>query len=259
MSALTDRTVAVVTGAASGIGRAVAEQLHEAGDHVVLLDRDPVALRQTHGELSAKGRERVHAFEIDVADARSVARCAVAIESEIGPIMKLALVAGVVRIASATSASDDDWQACFDVNAKGVFHVARAASAAMITRRKGAVVTVSSNAGRTPRLDMAAYSASKAAATMYTKCLGLELSAHGIRCNVVAPGSTHTPMLRALWSEGAGAALTLQGDLRRHRLGIPLGRIADAEDVANLVRFLLSDDARHIALQEICVDGGATL
>ena len=259
MSARPERPVALVTGAGSGIGRCVAAQLHRSGDHVVLLDRDRVALSEALAELMPTGRERLHAFEVDVADAASVASCVATIESEVGPITKLALVAGVLRVGSAISVSEDDWKACLAINAGGVFHVARAASAAMIARRTGAVVTVSSNAGRTPRLDLAAYAASKAAATMFTKCLGLELAAYGIRCNVVAPGSTHTPMLRALWEQSSGATATLEGDLRRHRLGIPLGRIADAEDVANLVRFLLSDEARHITLQEICVDGGSTL
>src|SRR5690606_32681922 len=120
-------------------------------------------------------------------------------------------------------------------------------------------VVVASNAARTPRLDMAAYAASKAAAVMFTKCLGLEVAQHGIRCNVVSPGSTDTPMQRALWSDQRGPEQVVAGDLARYRLGIPLGRIATPHDIASAVVFLLSSEARQITMQELCVDGGATL
>ncbi|WP_435106946.1 SDR family oxidoreductase, partial [Arhodomonas sp. AD133] len=90
-------------------------------------------------------------------------------------------------------------------------------------------------------------------------CLGLELAGYGIRCNVVSPGSTDTPMQRALWTDERGGAAAVAGDLTRHRLGIPLGRLARPEDVAEAVAFLLSEQAAHITLQDIQVDGGATL
>jgi 2,3-dihydro-2,3-dihydroxybenzoate dehydrogenase len=102
---------------------------------------------------------------------------------------------------------------------------------------------------------MAAYAASKAAATLFTKCLGLELAEHGIRCNVVSPGSTDTAMQRGLQTLDAAVA----GDLGRYRVGIPLGRVADPADVADSVLFLASDRARHITMHDLYVDGGATL
>jgi 2,3-dihydro-2,3-dihydroxybenzoate dehydrogenase len=94
---------------------------------------------------------------------------------------------------------------------------------------------------------------------MFTRCLGLELARDGVRCNVVAPGSTDTPMQRALWTEEDGARPVIEGVPGEYRTGIPLGRIADPEDVAEAVAFLLSDAARHITLQTLYVDGGATL
>jgi 2,3-dihydro-2,3-dihydroxybenzoate dehydrogenase len=129
----------------------------------------------------------------------------------------------------------------------------------MITRRRGAIVTVTSNAAGVPRAGMAAYAASKAAAAHFTRCLGLELAAHGIRCNVVAPGSTDTPMQRSLWNEETRDAPVIAGDPATYRTGIPLGRIATPEDIADAVLFLASERARHITLHDLYVDGGATL
>jgi Enoyl-(Acyl carrier protein) reductase len=111
---------------------------------------------------------------------------------------------------------------------------------------------------------MAAYAASKAAVAAFTRCLGLELAAHGTRCNVVSPGSTDTPMLRALPALATGSADTLldaciAGAPERFRVGIPLGRVAQPADIAEAVLFLLTDRARHITVQELIIDGGATL
>jgi 2,3-dihydro-2,3-dihydroxybenzoate dehydrogenase len=108
---------------------------------------------------------------------------------------------------------------------------------------------------------MGVYAASKAAASAVTRSLGLEVAAEGIRCNVVNPGSTDTAMQRDYWGDDpvAGKARVLGGDLATARLGIPLGRIATADDVAEVVVFLSSPEARHVVLQEIYVDGGATL
>jgi 2,3-dihydro-2,3-dihydroxybenzoate dehydrogenase len=110
-----------------------------------------------------------------------------------------------------------------------------------------------------PRQGLAAYAASKAAAHMFTRCLGLELAPHGIRCNIVAPGSTLTPMQTALWADEHGAARVIAGRPEAFWAGIPLGKLAVPEDVAEAVLFLLSDKAGHITMAEIMVDGGATL
>ena len=108
-------------------------------------------------------------------------------------------------------------------------------------------------------MQMAAYAASKAASTMFTKCLGLELAQHNIRCNVVSPGSTDTAMQRALWADENGAQAVIAGSPETFRVGIPLRRIASPEDVAEAVSFLVSERARHITLHDLYVDGGATL
>jgi 2,3-dihydro-2,3-dihydroxybenzoate dehydrogenase len=106
---------------------------------------------------------------------------------------------------------------------------------------------------------MAAYAASKAAATKLTRCLGLEVAEYGIRCNIVAPGSTRTPMQDAMWAAGSSPAAVIEGSLETFRSGIPLRRMAEPSDVADAVVFLLSDQASHITMTDLYVDGGATL
>lgn len=250
--------VAVVTGAGRGIGAAVAEALAELGATVAAVDRDVERVAELAADQVAEGR-RVFAYPVDVADAAAV-RCVVdRVEQDCGPIDLLANVAGVLVLGTVREISDEDWHRTFAVNTTGVFHVCRAVSERMVPRRRGAIVTVSSNAAGVPRHGMAAYAASKAAATLFTKSLGLELAEHGIRCNVVAPGSTDTDMLRALWTDESGAERTIAGSPETFRVGIPLRKLATPRDIADAVVFLLSDRAGHITMHDLYVDGGATL
>lgn len=252
-----DKT-ALVTGAAQGIGEAVARALAGRGARVAGLDANDARLCAVMSDLEARGH-RAAAFPADVSDGQAVERAVDRIERALGPIEMLVNVAGVLRMGQIVALSDEDWERTFAVNTRGVFHVSRAVARRMIPRRSGAIVTVGSNAAKTPRMHMAAYAASKAAVTMFTKCLGLELAEHNIRCNVVSPGSTDTPMQRALWTDDRGAQAVIAGSPAAFRLGIPLNRIATPDDVARAVLFLLSDEARHITMHDLCVDGGATL
>ncbi|MFI5910634.1 2,3-dihydro-2,3-dihydroxybenzoate dehydrogenase [Dactylosporangium sp. NPDC051541] len=250
--------IALVTGAAQGIGRAVALAFAAGGTPVAAVDRDGDGL----AELAA-AHCGISAHVADVASAGQ-AEAVVAAAEAIGPIAALVNVAGILRTGEVLGYSDTDWADTFAVNTTGVFHMSRAAARRMVPRRGGVIVTVSSNAAGVPRAGMAAYAASKAAATHFTKSLGLELARYGIRCNVVAPGSTDTPMQRAMWAghpggPAAGAAAVVAGDPEAFRTGIPLGRIAEPEDVADAVLFLASERARHITMHDLYVDGGATL
>ncbi|WP_370150602.1 2,3-dihydro-2,3-dihydroxybenzoate dehydrogenase [Streptacidiphilus sp. EB129] len=250
--------VALVTGAAGGIGAAVVEQLARLGVQVAAVDRDADALTVLVGQLAAQGLP-VREFPADVSSSAEVDAVVAAVEQHLGPIDYLVNGAGVLRLGRAAELTDDDWAATFAVNTLGVFQVSRAVVGRMTARRRGAVVTVASNAAATPRTGMAAYAASKAAASMFTRCLGLEVARHGIRSNVVAPGSTETAMLTALWDSGAGPESSIAGIPGEFRTGIPLGKLAQPADIAAAVVFLLSDRAGHITLQELTVDGGASL
>lgn len=245
--------IVLVTGAGQGIGRAVAAAFAAQGDRVAAVDRQAKGV-----EALAAGQEGIAAYVADVASAAEVDAVVDAVETGLGPIGTLVNVAGVLRTGPVLDFADDDWRDTFAVNAGGVFHVSRAVARRMTGRRAGVIVTVSSNAAGIPRAGMAAYAASKAAATLFTKSLGLELAPYGIRCNVVAPGSTDTPMQRALWTDD-GPEPVIAGDPTAFRTGIPLGRLAEPADIADAVLFLASDRARHITMHDLYVDGGATL
>ncbi|MGW4648528.1 2,3-dihydro-2,3-dihydroxybenzoate dehydrogenase [Kitasatospora sp. NPDC004289] len=248
-----------MTGAAGGIGRCVARTLARSGAQVAALDLGGDALEALQRDVAAEGLS-VTAFAADVTSTSAVEETVAAVEKELGPVELLVNAAGVLRARSALSLTEEDWEHTFAVNAGGVYRVSRAVAHRMVENDiRGAIVTVASNAAGVPRMGMAAYGASKAAAIAYTKSLGLELAQHGIRCNVVCPGSTDTAMLRSLWTDESGPADSLNGVLEQYRVGIPLGRFATPQNVADAVAFLLSDRAGQITLHDLYVDGGAAL
>lgn len=250
-----DGAVAVVTGAASGVGRAVATDLAEHGARIAAVDVDPAGLAETILALEADGH-KAHAFPSDVTDTTGVEALFDEAEALLGPVTVVVNAAGTLTTGPVADCADQDWHRMIAVNATGVFAVGRAAARRMGPRGHGTLVTVASNAAGVPRSGMAAYAASKAAAVALTKSLGLELAPLGVRCNVVSPGSTDTPMLRAMTADPQAL---IAGDPEHFKVGIPLGRLGRPEDVAAAVRFLVSDAARHITMHELYVDGGATL
>lgn len=253
-----DGKLALVTGAGGGIGLSVARALAEAAAAVTVIDCDEAAVRDTTEKLQASGAD-VRGIVVDVSDSAAVTAAVAEIESIAGPVDFLVNVAGVLRLGTVVGFSDEDWRHTFAVNTDGVFYMSRAVASRMAARGSGAIVTVASNAARVPRVHMAAYGASKAASSSFTKSLGLELGQYGVRCNVVDPGSTDTPMLRSMWRDGDGTAAVIAGDPEAFKVGIPLGKVARPADIADAVVFLLSDRASHITMQELCVDGGAAL
>ncbi len=250
--------VALITGAAQGIGKAVAHSLAEKGAMVALLDINSEALKTIQSELSVTGH-KAEVFTVDVGNAHQVNEAVATIENQLGSIDMLVNVAAVLRMGNLTELTDKDWNTTLTTNTTGVFNTCRAVGQLMKQRHQGVIVNVSSNAAKTPRTGMGAYAASKAAVTQLTRCLGLELAEYGIRCNLVSPGSTDTPMQRILWTDDKVPEQILNGSPENYRLGIPLKKIATPQDIANTVLFLLSDNAGHITLEEITVDGGATL
>ncbi|HEX5402456.1 MAG TPA: 2,3-dihydro-2,3-dihydroxybenzoate dehydrogenase [Pseudonocardiaceae bacterium] len=250
--------VVLVTGAGQGIGAAVARTLAGEGAIVAAADANIDAVRGTVDALIAAGHSAL-AYELDVTDVDAVETTVAKIEATMAPIDVLVNVAGVLRTGSVIDMTDAEWSQIFAVNVLGVLHVSRAVARRMRETRSGVVITVGSNAAAVPRMSMAAYCASKAASTSLTKCLGLELAEYGIRCNIVAPGSTDTPMLSSMWADDYGPTEVVRGDAGRYRVGIPLRKLATPEDIADAVAFLASDRAGHITMQELYVDGGAAL
>ncbi|MET9594411.1 2,3-dihydro-2,3-dihydroxybenzoate dehydrogenase [Streptomyces sp. NPDC006516] len=249
---------ALVTGAGRGIGEAVVHALAGRGARVLatdLTEEGVATLARTYdGQVTAR--------TLDVTDAAAVESLVAETEAALGPLDIAVNVAGVLSSSPVADMPDEEWAATFAVNTHGVFHVSRSVSRRMAGRGSGSIVTVASNAAGIPRTNMSAYAASKAAAVMFTKCLGLEVASRGVRCNTVSPGSTLTDMQRGMWTAGAeeeSARRVVEGDPTTYRTGIPLGRIADPSDIADAVAFLASDRARHITMHDLYVDGGATL
>lgn len=235
----------------------MALELARQGAALSLLDRDSRGLEDTSAAVVAAGAPAPLAVAVDVSNRVALAD-ALERAADAGALDGLVSAAGILEPAGLAETSEESWQRHFAVNTTGVFHLLQEGAPRL--RDGGAIVVISSNAARVPRLGMLAYAASKAAASALTRCAGLELAARGVRCNVVEPGSTDTAMLRELWADpGAGPAGTIGGDPATFRVGIPLGRIAAPEDVAAVVCFLLSDAARQVTLQQVFVDGGASL
>lgn len=241
--------IAVVTGAAQGIGARVAHMLAAQGAIVAALDIKGAVAPDARGL----------GLAVDVSDSSAVDAAVIHIEQVLGPVDILVNVAGVLHLGPALEMSDAQWEHTFAVNVGGVFRMCRAVGERMKQRASGTIVTVASNASTVPRQQMAAYAASKAASTQFTRCLGLELSRYGVRCNVVSPGSTDTDMQRQLWNSPDDAQKVIEGSPDSYRLGIPLRRIASTDDIADAVCFLASARARHITMHDLRVDGGATL
>ena len=247
-----DGAHALVTGAAGGIGLAATRILAASGTRVFATDL-PAALEE------APEIANVTWSPLDVSDPQAVT-AAIARAEDSAPLDLGLHAAGILLLDSMLETTPQDWQRVFDVNTHGTFYVTQGLGRVMAPRKRGAIVSVASNSAGIPRLGMGGYPASKAAAMMAVRCLGLELGEHGIRCNVVAPGSTLTPMQTAMWDDPqAGAEAVIAGSLPGFKSGIPLGKLATPEDIARAAIFLLSEEAGHITMADLYVDGGATL
>ncbi len=237
-----------VTGAGKGIGYATAQAFADAGATVTGFD---VAFDQAAYPFACE--------QLDVADAQQVAATCVRLLAQTERLDVLVNAAGILRMGATDQLSPDDWQQTFAVNVGGAFNLFQHTMGQFRAQKGGAIVTVASDAAHTPRLGMSAYGASKAALKSLALTVGLELAASGVRCNIVSPGSTDTDMQRTLWTSDDAEQLRVRGFAEQFKLGIPLGKIARPQEIANTVLFLASDLASHITLQDIVVDGGSTL
>lgn len=251
------KEIVFITGAAKGIGEAVVKKYNT--EKYIVIATDKVYERQ-NDIAKATNSDNIYRIALDVSKEKDVLEVVEKVEHEIGPIDILISVAGIFQLSVVEDTSLEEWNRIFQVNTTGVFNVTKAISEKMKNQRKGSIVVISSNASKFPRMGMAAYAASKAAVSMYTKCLALELAQYSIRCNIVSPGSTNTDMQRQIWN-GANTVppSILEGDLLKYRVGIPLNKIAEPEEVAEAIYFMASDKAGHITMEELTIDGGATM
>lgn len=247
--------IALVTGAGSGIGRAIAEQLANAGYRIVATDIDADAAAATANILPGAA-----SYQLDVTSFDQVKSVTGRVEAAVGPIEVLINNAGVSTMKPLWELTERDWDFNFDVNAKGVFLVTRAAIPAMMERQRGNIVNVASMAGKAAVPLLAHYAASKWACIGFTKSAAVELGPYGIRVNCVCPGYVETSMQqRELEWEAQYRGMTPEAVYEEYVRLTPLGRIETAEDVAKVVRFLCTPEAGFITGAALDVTGGANL
>ena len=244
----------IITGGANGIGLASAKAFHGAGDNVVIADLDGEAAGKTASSLG----ERAVGCSVDVRDKASIARAFAFGVETFGPISVVHANAGVSSMKRALDLSVADWDFNFDVNAKGVFLTNQVAVRHFLDHGiKGKIINTASLAAKVGAPFLSHYSASKFAVVGWTQALAREHAHDGIRVNAVCPGFVRTPMQeREVEWEAELMGSTPEKVRQSYIEQTPLGRLEEPEDVAGVVLFLASDDARFMTGQAINVTGG---
>jgi 3-oxoacyl-[acyl-carrier protein] reductase len=241
---------AIVTGGGSGIGRAVALALSRFGADVAVVDISQEAAEKVVDELKAQGTKAM-AIKVDVTKKDEVGDMVENVISVFEKIDILVNCAGIMSTAAIASRSDEDLDRIFNVNFKGVVHCCQAVMEHMTDNESGKIVNIGSSISSLGSVANitgggADYNSSKAAVQCFSRSLAWELAPDGVNVNVVAPGPTHTPMHQGMWEAAKDYYLK----------SVPAGRLAEPEDIADVVLFLCSEAARYIIGQTIHVNGG---
>lgn len=259
---------AIVTGGASGIGRAICLGLGAQGCKVGVFDINMDAARgvaeeicSASGEKNAAGQSgsqsssQSAAFAVDITNLHSVQAGVAAFENAFGPTAVLVNNAGWDRVTPFLKTAPDLWKKIIDINLYGPIHMHYTVLPGMVERGSGAVINISSDAGRVGSSGEAVYSAAKGGIISFTKTLARELARSGVRLNTVCPGPTETPLFNEIAGDGETGAKIAQSLIR----AIPMKRLAQPDDFPGIVAFLASDDAQYITGQTISVSGGLTM
>jgi NAD(P)-dependent dehydrogenase (short-subunit alcohol dehydrogenase family) len=243
-----DGKVALVTGAGGGIGGAGAEGLAREGAAVACADIDGAAAEGVASRIRAAGGRAV-AFALDVRDRAAVDAAVVETVREFGSLDVLVECAGISDSASFLDLDFDKWERVIAINLTGMFHLGQAAARQMVRQGGGgSIINVTSQLAEVARPERAAYVASKGGGRSLTHAMALDLAAHGIRVNAIAPGPTLTGLTRASYDDPERRRATIAQ--------IPLGRMGDPQDLVGAILFLASDESRWATGSTVTVDGG---
>ena len=240
--------VAIVTGGSRGIGRAIATTLAREGATVIVCSRNLDAGKEAAEAIRSEGGQ-AHAHQVDVADADSVAELMKNVLKDFGRIDILVNNAGITADNLLLRLKESDWDRVIDTNLKGTFNCTKAAARAMLKQHSGRIINIASVVGMIGNAGQANYCASKAGIIGFTKSVARELASRNINVNCVAPGLIESEMTETFSQEAREKVLKL----------IPLGRMGEAEDVAEVVKFLAMPTSAYITGQVIRTDGGMAM
>jgi acetoin reductase-like protein len=251
--------VALVTGAARGIGRAIAERLAQEGADVAVADIRHALLQDTVKAIAAPGRQPL-VLRVDVTQKAQVEQMLQQVVETFGRVDIFFNNAGVIKIHDFLDITEDDWDPIMNVNAKGVFLCGQAVARQMVQQGGGKIINTASIAARQGVADSAVYGASKAAVMSLTRSMALSLAGKGVTVNALAPGMVDTDMWALIDAQTAEQRGMPQGEPKQRRIRrIPLGRPAYPVDIANVAAFLASSDSDYMTGQTLNIDGGHVL
>lgn len=242
--------VALVTGAARGIGYAIADRLAHDGADVVIFDLCPEeAGTEAAAKIAAETGVKAVFKRCDVSNYEVVQAEVKAVIKEMGGIDILVNNAGICRDKVLLAMSEQDWDLVLDINLKSMFNTIKACYRNFMKKKAGKIINISSVSGLMGNAAQANYTAAKGGVIALTKTVARELATRGVNCNAVAPGAIETPMTASMDQDALKALLAT----------VPMGRMGKAEDIAACVAFLASDDAKYITGEVIRVDGGIAM
>jgi NAD(P)-dependent dehydrogenase (short-subunit alcohol dehydrogenase family) len=250
--------VIVLTGAASGIGRAAAILMAREGAIQVLSDIDEEGLEETL-RLIDDGKDRAQIMKVDVTDSAGVRTMVEETIDKHGRIDVVIANAGVVRVGAVEDFPDDDYDLLIDVNLKGTYYTCKHVIPHLKRQKSGSIITLASVAAHIGQVNHANYCSTKAGILGFTRALALDLAPHGIRVNSVSPGATDTPMLVSdVKKQARERGVDFEVVKKEFEEEGVMGRWATPEEVANGILFLASDESTYMTGSDLCIDGGWT-
>ncbi len=241
--------VAIVTGAASGIGYGIAELFCEEGVKVALCDVNADGVAKAANELAQKYSAKTLPVTVDITKKQDVVSAVAKVVNNFGTVDILVNAAGIVRLAHAVDISEEDWDAVMAVNVKGALFFCQEAGKVMMKQKSGKIVNITSDSGKRPFPDEVAYCSSKSALIGLTRVFALELGPYNINSNAIAPGATDTPLLRKFYMKS-------EQDRQTYINATALKRIATPRDIAKVALFLASTLSDHVTGEIILTSAG---